>query len=245
VPLIQCDAKGLEIYCGAYLSQDKVLMEELVQGLDIHRLNQEALGLPPGDIGRLIAKIFIFRLMYGGSAYSYAHDSDFMGVSTSEKFWQAKIDAFYNKYKGFRDWHIKIVRDATRNGYLLMPTGRRYDFELVRNFRGELEPPQTTIKNYPVQGLGADVMAIARVSFKRRWNNENVNGVLINTVHDSIVCDIAGCEAGKVANLFHSVFMDLPANFKRVFGVEFNLPLRCEVKYGKNMLEMEEYKLAA
>jgi len=246
VPIIQCDAKGLEIYCGAYLSQDKVLMQELIAGLDIHGINQrEILNLGSHEEGRLIAKIFIFRLMYGGSAYSYAHDSDFMGVSTSEKFWQKIIDNFYEKYKGFRDWHTQILRQATQQGYLIMPTGRRYNFSLKRNFRGELEAPQTIIKNYPVQGLGADVMSVARVSCNRRWRNQGVNGILINTVHDSIVGDIQQTEVEKAALLFHGVFDSLPTNFERVFGVEFNLPLRCEVKVGPNMMEMEEYKLAA
>lgn len=243
--IIQCDAKGLEIYCGAYLSQDKILMGELIAGLDIHGINQKVLGLPEGDFGRLIAKVFIFRLMYGGSAYSYSKDPDFMQVSTSEKFWQLKIDEFYHKYKEFAQWHVRIVREATKNGYLRMPTGRQYDYELVRNFRGELEAPQTTIKNYPVQGLGADVMAVARVSCSRRWKRGNINGVLVNTVHDSIVGDIAESEVGVVSALFHGVFADLPTNFRRVFGVEFNLPLRCEVKYGPNSLDMEEWKEAA
>ena len=220
-------------------------MDELRAGLDIHGINQRVLGLPEGDIGRLIAKIFIFRLMYGGSAYSYSKDSDFIHVSSSEKFWQQKIDEFYHKYKGFAQWHIQIVRDATKNGYLDMPTGRRYNYSLVRNFRGELEAPQTTIKNYPVQGLGADVMSVARVSCRRRWQNQNVNGILVNTVHDSIVGDIQQSEVEKAALLFHGVFDSLPDNFKRVFGVEFNLPLRCEVKYGYNSTDMEEWKIAA
>jgi len=246
MPIIQCDAKGLEVYCGAYLSQDQILMQELRDGLDIHGINQrEILNLGSHEAGRLIAKIFVFRLMYGGSAYSYAHDPDFMGVSTSEKHWQKIIDNFYDKYKGFRNWHIKILRDAVRNGYLIMPTGRRYNFSLVRNYRGELEPPQTIIKNYPVQGLGADIMSIARVSFRRRFINEGIKGEAINTVHDSIVCDVPSVEIERVARLFHTVFDDLPSNFYKVFGVEFNLPLRCEVKAGPNMLEMEEVRLVA
>src|SRR5687768_5596589 len=246
MPIIQCDAKGLEVYCGAYLSQDKILMQDLWDGLDIHGINQrEVLNLGSHEAGRLIAKIFLFRLMYGGSAYSYAHDSDFMGVSTSEKYWQKIIDAFYEKYKGFRDWHTKILQEATRQGYLIMRTGRRYNFKLKRSFRGELEAPQTLIKNYPVQGLGADIMSIARVSFKRRFDAEKVEGLVVNTIHDSIGCDVPSEELDHVAGLFHAVFDDLPSNFQRVFGVEFNLPLRCEVKVGPNMMEMEEYKKAA
>lgn len=55
--IINCDAKGLEVYCGAYLSKDKVMMQELIDGIDMHSANMEAFKLP----SRLIAKVFKFR----------------------------------------------------------------------------------------------------------------------------------------------------------------------------------------
>lgn len=57
----QCDAKSLEIYCLACLSEDQILIQELKDKLDLHSLNQTTLGLPEGELGRLIAKVFIFR----------------------------------------------------------------------------------------------------------------------------------------------------------------------------------------
>ena len=235
--IVQADAKALEWVVGAYLSRDKIAYQEIIDKVDQHTLNQNAFGLP----SRLIAKKFVFRLMYGGSAYSYANDPDFTGVSTSVKYWQDVIDAFYNKYTGLRDWHTKIVQEAMSTGQLVMPTGRIYKFEHKRNFRNELEAPETIIKNYPVQGLGADLMSIARVSFYKRFKNANINGVLVNTVHDSIVVDCESKERESVARLFHSVFVDIPANFKRLFGVDFNLPLNCEVSTGPNQKELVVY----
>jgi DNA polymerase I-like protein with 3'-5' exonuclease and polymerase domains len=122
-----------------------------------------------------------------------------------------------------------------------MPTGRIYKYEPKPDWRGEMKSPITRIKNYPVQGLGADIMAIARVSFFKRWNKcGDINGVLINTVHDSIVCDIHPSEVERVCGIYKAVFKSLPTNFRRVFGVEFNLPLLCEVKVGENTLDMKE-----
>jgi len=237
--IVNCDAKALEWVVGAYLSQDKVAMQEIRDKVDQHSLNQKAFNLP----SRLIAKTFVFRLMYGGSAYAYANDPDFTDVSTSEKYWQKVIDAFYSKYTGLRDWHIKIVQEASKNGKLIMPTGRIYEFELKRNYRSELVAPETIIKNYPVQGLGADLMSIARVSFMKRFRDANINGIIVNTVHDSLVCDVDGGDVNKAVEIFHSVFNDIPINFNRLFGVEFNLPLTCEVSVGNNMKELTEYKI--
>jgi hypothetical protein len=51
------------------------------------------------------------------------------------------------------------------------------------------------------------------------------------------VVDCSRGEEERVTALFNSVFSDAPANFKRIFGVEFNLPLLCEVSKGSNMKE--------
>lgn len=177
--------------------------------------------------------------MYGGSAYSYANDPDFTDVSRSEKYWQKVIDAFYEKYYGLARWHTEIVQQVTLTGQLVMPTGRVYRYE--RDKRGEW--PVTTIKNYPVQGLGADIMAIARVSFNKRFQNSSIKGLQVNTVHDSIVCDIEEYELERVTKMFHGVFSDLPTNFEKLFKVSFDLPLRCEVSAGKNMKETVEVVL--
>ena len=175
--------------------------------------------------------------MYGGSAYSYANDPDFTQVSTSEKFWQKVIDAFYSKYVGLASWHTKIVQEVTLNGQLVMPTGRIYKYQ--RDKYGKW--PETTIKNYPVQGLGADIMSIARVSFSRRFLSSGIKGLQVNTVHDSIVCDVEDSDVEATVRMFHAVFADLPVNFEKMFKVKFNLPLRCEVCVGKNMKELTEF----
>ena len=232
--LIQADAVGLEIRVAAFLSQDPVLIKELVDGLDIHTDNQTRFGLP----SRLIAKIFVFRLLYGGSAYSYANDPEFMEISKSEKYWQAIIDAYYEKYKGIKQWHIKLVREAVETGKVISSTGRVYCFQ---KYNGNYK--DTQIKNYIVQGTGADIMALARVSFFNRLKKLNYKDcLLVNTVHDSIVLDCKAEYLDVVGETLHAVFKDIPANFKKLFGTDFNVPMTCEVLYGNNWEEMVEFK---
>jgi len=86
-------------------------------------------------------------------------------------------------------------------------------------------------------------MAIARVSFNKRFQNSSIKGLQVNTVHDSIVCDIEEYELERVTKMFHEVFDDLPVNFEKMFKTKFNLPLRCEVSAGKNMKEIVEVVL--
>lgn len=228
--LINTDAKGLEWVCAAYLSGDATAAREIWDGVDHHEENRKTFGLP----SRLIAKVFMFRLIYGGGSWSYAHDPDFTEVSRSESFWQDVIDKTYLKYKGLQKWHANLVREVVDTGGLHMPTGRRYRFERVNG-----EWPRTQILNYPVQGFGADLLSIIRIALYKRMKKLNLQSLLVCTVHDSILIDAFENEKDIIFNLIEDVFRDLPHNFKRVFGVDFNLPLRCETSIGKDWGNME------
>ena len=234
---LNADARGLEWVGINFFAQDPVGMEEIIGKVDQHTLNAERFGLPE----RRIAKIFVFRLIYGGSAWAYVYDPDFNWISKDPKYWQRVIDAFYDKYKGIQRQHIVWVQQATLNGQLVMPTGRFYPFE--RDAKGNW--PRTKILNYPVQGLGHDLMAIARVSFKRRLDSADFSDIrndikLVSTVHDSIVVDTRPEHIGRISNCLESVFRDIPRNFERLFGVVFNLPLEVEIKVGNDLFNMEE-----
>jgi DNA polymerase I-like protein with 3'-5' exonuclease and polymerase domains len=246
MPLVQADASALEVRVAAYLSQDEVLIQEILDGVDTHRANQVAFKLPGWDVqdktdeqyklGRLIAKILVFRIIYGANEYSFANDPDFTSISKSKEYWKTVIDAYYDKYKGIKKWHTKLVREAVETGKVVSPTGREYIFQ---KYNGEYK--DTQIKNYTVQGTGADIMALVRVSFFNRLKKLGLKDcLLVNTVHDSLVVDTVEENIPIIAKLFHEVFRDVPANFEKIFGSRFNLPMTCEVNAGPNWEDMQE-----
>jgi len=232
--LLEGDATGLEVVAAGYLSQCPILCGEIRSGIDVHKENENYLKLT-----RLVAKKFFFRLIYGGNAYSYANDTEFNHISKRPNYWQGVIDNFYIKYHGMAEWHRRLVADVQRNGVWTSPTGRQYVF--YPDSRGEW--PRTTILNYPVQGLGADMLSIIRVSlFNRiRKHPELDKCLLVNSVHDSIVIDTPEEHIPKLVEIINGVFVDFPRNFSRAFGSEFNLPLKCKIKTGHNWRDMNEY----
>jgi DNA polymerase I-like protein with 3'-5' exonuclease and polymerase domains len=233
--LLQADAKQLEWICATFLSGDRKAYWEIINEEDQHSDNQERFGLP----SRLIAKTFVFRLIYGGSAYSYANDPNFKDIG-GEDFWQDVINQFYSKYVSLGVWHNKILNDVKRDRKLVMPTGRTYNFTPEVKY-GKEQWPRTKILNYPVQGLGADLMAIARVSLSNRLKGkEDIK--LINTVHDSIIIDFDSKkhDPEELVSLVDKCFNDVPLNFKNLFGVEFTLPMRVDCEIGPTWGEMEK-----
>ena len=234
--LIQADAAQLEWRTAVELSKDPIGLQEILNKEDTHSKNQVAFELP----SRLIAKIYLFRTIFRGSGWSFANDPDFMHVSSNPKYWDEVNYKFYEKYKGLDEKHKEWARLVASGSPIIGPLGRFWPIPMGKDKKGEIYIPWTVLTNYPVQGTGADVMMIARISFAKRLEKlKLINDVkLVSSVHDSIVVDAPAAYLEQVTNLFHQVFDDLQSNIKKIFGYNWEVPLACEVKYGNNMKQM-------
>lgn len=235
------DAKGLEWRVVAHNSADPTAIKEILNGEDFHADNQRTFQLP----SRLIAKVFLFRAIFKGSAYAYSVDNDFKHLG-GVKYWQGVIDKFYEKYTGIYNYHIALLREATSTGQVVSNSGRIYKFEPRMN-RGELKWPENDIVNYPVQGFAADLMTLARISAWRRLRQYRERGEVLftNTVHDSLELDM-NCniyKAVEIGQVVRSSFQDIPANYKKIFGKELLVPMDCDMKVGINSGWLHEIKL--
>lgn len=159
-----------------------------------------------------------------------------MGVSTSEKFWQGIIDEYYTKYDGIKQWHKRIIETAIRDRQLEIPSGRIYPIEPDYTKR---EPwPLTIIKNYPVQGFGAELVMLARLQARKLLRESGLEALLISTIHDSIVADTPEKNVQAVGRILNQSVEDVPMLCAKVFNYYFKLPLTAEVQYGRNKKEM-------
>jgi DNA polymerase I-like protein with 3'-5' exonuclease and polymerase domains len=234
MPLIKADAKALEWVACAHLSQDPVAIREINEGVDQHRENQKAFSLGEGEAGRLVAKVFVFRLIYGGSAYAYANDAEFTHVSTKEAFWQGVIDKFYRKYEGIYLWHNSLMTEAMTTGKVVIPTGREFRFKPEYG-----KWPRTQILNYPVQGFGAELMVIARLAVCHAM--KKLPMVLpIATVHDDLRFDSPSRDVPAATEIIRGEWTKIPRYYTKIYGKPFDLPMRVEIKVGPNMKDMVE-----
>lgn len=241
--IVNVDAKSLEqVWCTyLFLSQDKTGIEEWhnvvndPSKFDIHKDNQTKFNLP----SRLIAKVFLFRWIYRGPAFAYCHDPDFASVSKSQSFWQDVIDQYYSKYKGLYATHMEYLQTVNKTGKLRSPLGREYEFKKYKKGQST-EYSEYEITNYPNQGLGADVMAVARVSAAGRFEKYKLKSKLNSTIHDSITADCPDSEVETVKEIFTGVFTDLPKNIERAFNIKWDLPMLGEVSVGPNLKDLVE-----
>jgi len=238
--LVQADAAALEWRCLLDLSGDQTGIGEVLNGLDTHSANQQAFDLP----SRLIAKKYLFRTIFRGSGYAFAHDHEFKHVSSDPDYWDDINAKFFRKYAGIDRCHQTWAEAVLSGQPIVGPTGRFWTIGMGTDKRGNPKLPWTTLTNYPVQGTSADIMALCRVAFFSRLKKTSLRSKYISTVHDSLVVDCPEEEVDIVAEMLYNVFSDLPKNFIKIYNYKPKLPYACEVKIGLNLTEMSKYEPA-
>jgi DNA polymerase-1 len=238
---VECDASQLEWKVAAFLSQDPVMCQEIRDGIDNHAATGHDHFQGKGI--RTDWKVFNFRMIYGGTPYSFYmdHKMPSFGLKKWEYIWQS----FYEKYSRLREWQLERVDEVYRNnGYLRGITGRIFKFSLYDR-RGIQEYKPTEIVNYPVQSFAtADIIPVGMLALRDRFGlyGAGDNVAMCMQVHDSVITDTTEEHVNEVARISKQTMDDLPQLIKQRFNIDFNLPLGGDVKIGKSLGGMTEWE---
>jgi len=240
--IMAADLSQIEWRVAAFLSQDPVMCDEIRHGFDPHDDNTIKMFKIKRDSSdweetRTTAKIFSFRMIYGGSAFGFYMDTKMPNFSKQK--WADIVEAFYDKYQGLQRWQQENISKVYQNkGLLHSPTGRIYEFHM--DTKGYRKPQ---ICNFPVQGLAtADIMMLAMCIIWKKFKAAGFKSKLINQVHDSLIFDAIKSEVKPIARLCIDVFEALPMYIEKMWGFKFNLPLTGDVEVGLNYLKMVKIK---
>ena len=261
--LIEADFSQLEVIYLAHITQDKQLIDDILSGIDLHTVRAAELfmckeiNVTPEQ--RRTAKAFSFMLQYGSGAKHMAEETGHP-VNVAQRF----IDNYYARYPEVKKWQDRAIEEVIRNkttlpahspgGYplhksvLRSETGRMYTFfdeespEYLKRKGQHTSFKPTTIKNYPVQG-GATGDIVPMVLGKLyRWILDYDLAdkcKLIATVHDSIVLDTTWEMVYHIGSEVKRIMEEAPKYYEETFGIQFNLPLKAEIKYGKTWGDMK------
>ena len=176
--ILEADFAQLEFRVAALLSQDKIAMEEVDTGFDVHSYTAKIISDAGQPTSRQEAKAHTFAPLYGATGY---------GRSKAEAEYYTH---FIEKYKGIASWHKRLGNEAMRFFKITTPSGRQYAFPDVER-RGDKVSHFTMIKNYPVQGFATgDIVPIILLEIEKRLEIDGLHSLLVNTVHDSVVLDV-------------------------------------------------------
>ena len=225
--IMEADFAQLEFRAAAFLSQDKVAMEEIATGFDVHSYTAKVITDAGEPTTRQEAKAHTFAPLFGATGYGRS------------KAVAAYYEHFTKKYDGVAKWHKELGNEAMRFMKITNVSGRQYAFpDVTRRSNGSVTH-FTMIKNYPVQGFATgDVVPVVLIEIEK--NLQGMNSCVVNSVHDSVVIDVHPDETDQVIQVIKNMNNGLNKLVEDAYGVTMNVPLLLEAKLGPNWLENED-----
>ena len=244
--ILDVDLSQIEWRIVAELTQDPVMVQEILAGVDQHAYTctaPELMNLKLTKENRTDAKLFNFRAIYANPhTASYAYFMDEKLPNFSKKRWETIMQGFFGKYAGMGRVHNEWIKEVRQTGRLTGPTGRVWNFMKHPMKDGSLDYKVTQIRNYPVQGTAGDVIKMALVYIRKELLSKYPHALMTMTVHDSIIFDL-GRDYEEVARICIDVFNRIPELMLKHFKWEMTLPIDGEAELGINWASTKELAL--
>jgi DNA polymerase I-like protein with 3'-5' exonuclease and polymerase domains len=159
------------------------------------------------------------------------------------------IEEFRRRYSGFYEYSTKNVHKVLADKVLVLPWGMRYYWPYAKMSSSGYINCTTSVYNYPIQGFAtAEIIPIAVAAFAQRIREAEDAGliesgdiVILNTVHDSIICDIATTALDVWKEIAKAAFtLDVYEYLRNVYNYDFDLvPLGVGMNYGTHWADPE------
>lgn len=187
--LIDADYSQIELRLLADIANDKEMIDAFNQGVDIHTSTASAVfGVPLEGVTPLLrkrAKAVNFGIMYGMGEFSLAND---LGIPIKEA--KSYIESYLANYPSITEYFEKTNEDAYANGYVETMFGRRrYIPELKSSNKNLKAFGERIARNSPIQGSAADIIKVAMINVRNRFNKECPEARIILQVHDELLVE--------------------------------------------------------
>ena len=241
----ETDGSQLEFRVAAHLGQCEKAKDIIVHNKDVHQLSMEVkysmteeeleeLHSTSPDkfkLWRTDAKSWTFQPLYGGE-----------GKTKKQKQY---AEAFRKAYPGVASTQKQWAWEVGNNKYLETPWGLRYYWPNAKFRRDGTLNVKNSVYNYPVQALAtAEIIPIAVTYFWHRVYERGLQDKIIpvNTVHDSIVCEIHPDHVEDYEAISMQAFTaDVYAYLREVYNIEFKfVPLGVGITVGDHWGEGKE-----
>ena len=167
---------------------------------------------------------------------------------------------FYTRYPDVKCWHHDFamrvdagavylfskdgVRDKSKSYTHATETGRRFVFKeyysastwstRMYNFS------PTELKNWPIQGLATGDIVPMMLGVLFRTFKDSTKVRLVNTIHDSVMFDVATDAVPEFILDVLEVFRKTHEHFESTFSKKLALKLNASASFGKNWYDMHE-----
>jgi len=265
--IIEADYRQLEIRVLALASGDPTLIQDLNEGKDLHKLFAAQIFAKGEDEvapkERKLAKAFSFELQYGAGVDSIASH-----WKVDKALVKSFIEAYYNRYPKIAVFHDVIeektlmasrykgtvvgdppvsVKSSKIPGiWKIKPETEVGAYAIDQAIYDHKRPkpvfPRTKLKNYPIQGGAADILALKlnelRKDFIPRWAAESKTRLkFINTVHDSLIFDSVypGLHISHMLDELRDILEGVPKTIEKTFGLDCPIEFPVDISVGLDL----------
>ncbi len=200
--ILSSDYSQIELRLLAHVSQDKNLIDAFNSGQDIHSITaSKVFDVSLENVTKQMrqkAKAVNFGIVYGQTKYGLASSLD-IPIEDAKIF----IDRYFDTYPKVKQYMEDTINFVTEHGYVQTIYGRKRYLanELTSSTRQIKEFALRAAINAPIQGTAADLIKIAMIELKKKFDEYNVFSKLILQVHDELVIEAKKSELDLVKKL--------------------------------------------
>ncbi|HEX2986920.1 MAG TPA: DNA polymerase I [Chloroflexota bacterium] len=228
--LVSADYSQIELRILAHVTGDKALVEAFENDRDIHLATACTIfAVPPEEVTpemRRRAKTINFAVIYGMSDFGLARE-----LGLTNKLAREYIDNYFARIPGVRKYTEETLDEAREKGYVQTLLGRRrYIPEIHSGNRNYRMFAERAAVNMPIQGTAADIMKIAMINVHNKLESMDCASQMVLQVHDELVFEVPPSEADHIVPIVRDLMET---------AYPLIVPLKTDVKLGKNWAEME------
>ncbi len=225
---IDADYSQIELRIMAHLSGDDSLIEAFNSGADIHSITaSKVFHVEESEVTPLMrrnAKAVNFGIIYGISAFGLSSD-----LNISKKEAKEFIDEYFVTFPKVKEYLDAGVEKAKADGYVTTQFGRRRPLpELSSSNFMQRSFGERVAMNAPIQGTAADIMKIAMIKVKTRFEKEGLRSRVILQVHDELLVEAPEGEAEIATKLLKEEMEN---------AASLSVPMIVETSRGSNWYE--------
>lgn len=222
--LVETDGAQLEFRVAGQLGDDPRVLADVESGADIHRFTASVLlGKPEAEVTdkeRTAAKPDTFKPLYGGMS----------GTKAQVRYYEAFREKYADVFKTQTAWTYEVLNTKE----LRIASGLKFYWPDTKTKAEGYITNTPSIFNYPVQSFAtADIIPISLVY--TYWGAKDLDVVLVNTVHDSVVADVANEDIEAYKEVVKDAWLAKTYRYlENVYGVTMKVPLAVGMKIAKH-----------
>ena len=267
--MYQGDLSQIELRLLAAISGDPTMVKAYFDGIDLHSLTASRIfGTPYEhftkeymkwlqekgrddeakelDQNRNIAKTTNFLTGYGGGAFGLQNVLAMKDIDKPLEECEGIIELFFDSYPSVRRLLQYYKRFILEKHVAVSLFGRLRVFEEVLGNDNEAKAKALRAGcNHLIQSTASDMMLTALFCIEKFMREDNLESILVSTVHDSLVIDSVREELPQIHDIVTMVLNNFPEVFKNLFGELFDtswmlVPFSGDSEVGTDLLHLRK-----